>query len=45
MAAAATVCWASTSSGQRGMESGSMSPVCMHSTVAAAPMICSRVNG
>ena len=43
--AAATVCWASTSSGLRITDIGSMSPARMLSMLAAAPMICSRVRG
>ena len=43
IAAAATVCWASTSKGVHGMVSVSMSPERMHSMLAAVPMICSRV--
>lgn len=45
IAAAATVCWASTSKGLHGMVSVSMSPERMHSMLAAVPMICSRVIG
>lgn len=45
IAAAATVCWASTSSGLPGMCSGSRSPAVMLLTLAATPMICLRVTG
>ncbi len=45
MAAAATVCWASTSNGLLGIVKGSMAPARMLSRLAAMPMICWRVTG
>ena len=45
MAAAATVCCASTSRGLRGMRNGSIAPSRIHSMLAVMPIICCRVIG